>query len=555
MDDKKSRFSIRRKLATGFGVLIALMFLSASFAYLKMVRATDLQEGIRKVRYPATIDGARIQAAIAEGAAALRGYVLFGSDPADAAQFKAARAEAWQTAGAATADLTTVSRGFTSAGEAEQVASIVTMLRAYRVLQDSIEGLAIGQGNEATSRAYDMLKTSATNQQKELAIRLKQLVDEQHEETNQEIEALAGTSRAATISLWTSTLLGILAGCFIAIILTKRMSNAFGRLLGRARAISTGDLSGPELANTSGDEIGDLTDAMNVMQSRLRQMIVAVAQMAGGVAHSSQNLGSVSRQMGSNAQETSMKAEVVSVAAGQVTSNLQSVATSTEEMTASIREIAKNASEAARIATSAVKTAEVTNATVAKLGQSSGEIGQVIKVITSIAQQTNLLALNATIEAARAGEAGKGFAVVANEVKELAKETAKATEEIAGKIAAIQTDTQGAMGAITQIGRVITQINDISSTIATAVEQQTATTNEIARNVAEAARGGQQVAENITAVAGAARNTSSGATDTETASSELARMAAELERLVTQFRYEEQRQAPGSLISARQMVA
>jgi methyl-accepting chemotaxis protein len=165
--------------------------------------------------------------------------------------------------------------------------------------------------------------------------------------------------------------------------------------------------------------------------------------------------------MSSNAEETSAQSHAVSAASEQVSKSTQTVATGIEEMDASIREIAKNASDAARVATTAVKVAEATNAKIAKLGESSLEIGNVIKVITSIAQQTNLLALNATIEAARAGEAGKGFAVVANEVKELAKETAKATEEISLKIAAIQSDTQGAVEAIDQISTVINQINDI----------------------------------------------------------------------------------------------
>ena len=180
---------------------------------------------------------------------------------------------------------------------------------------------------------------------------------------------------------------------------------------------------------------------------------------------------------------------MVSKAAQQVSQNLQTVATGAEEMGVSIKDIAKNATEAAKVATSAVKVAETTTAIVSKLGESSTEIGQVIKVITSIAQQTNLLALNATIEAARAGEAGKGFAVVANEVKELAKETAKATEDISRKIEAIQTDTKAAVDAIASICGVINQINDISCTIATAVEEQNATTNEMSRNVSEAAHG------------------------------------------------------------------
>jgi methyl-accepting chemotaxis protein len=163
----------------------------------------------------------------------------------------------------------------------------------------------------------------------------------------------------------------------------------------------------------------------------------------------------------------------------------------------------------------------------------------VIKVITSIAQQTNLLALNATIEAARAGGAGKGFAVVANEVKELAKETAKATEDISRKIEAIQGDTKGAIAAIAEISDVIHQISDIQNTIASAVEEQRATTNEISRNLSEAARGGVDITRNITGVAEAAQQTTTGAVETQRSAQLLGQMAAELQDLVAQFKYEE----------------
>jgi methyl-accepting chemotaxis protein len=257
-----------------------------------------------------------------------------------------------------------------------------------------------------------------------------------------------------------------------------------------------------------------------------------VSQNSQALSSASEQLSATSRQMVGNAEETATQAGVVSAAAEQVSKNIQTVATGTEEMSASIKEIAKNAQDAAKVANSAVHAAEATNATITKLGESSAEIGKVIKVITSIAQQTNLLALNATIEAARAGEAGKGFAVVANEVKELAKETARATEDISQKIETIQVDTKGAVAAIAEIGEIIARINDYQNTIASAVEEQTATTNEISRNVAEAAKGSTEIAQNIVQVASAANSTNSGAADTQRASNELSRMAAELQELV-----------------------
>ena len=273
--------------------------------------------------------------------------------------------------------------------------------------------------------------------------------------------------------------------------------------------------------------------ASNITQ--LKQVEASLESTVQTLASAAQELTSVSQQMASNSEETASQASVVSAAAEQVSRNVETVASAAEEMGASIKEIAKNANEAARVATTAVKVADKTNTTVSKLGESSAEIGNVIKVITSIAQQTNLLALNATIEAARAGEAGKGFAVVANEVKELAKQTAKATEDIGRKIEAIQTDTKGAVDAIAQIGTIIGQINDIQSTIASAVEEQTATTAEISRNVSEAALGSREIAQNVMGVADAARSTTEGAANTKSSAEELARMAVELQNLVTKL--------------------
>jgi methyl-accepting chemotaxis protein len=301
-------------------------------------------------------------------------------------------------------------------------------------------------------------------------------------------------------------------------------------------AASHGDLT-REMTVKGADAVGQMSDGLAKFFSNLRGSVSKIAQTAQVLASSSQELTSVSQQMATNAEETATQANVASSAAEQVSKNVATVSTGTEEMGASIKEIAKSANEAAKVATSAVRVAEKTNAIVAKLGESSTEIGNVIKVITSIAQQTNLLALNATIEAARAGEAGKGFAVVANEVKELAKQTAKATEDISRKIEAIQGDTKGAVEAIAQIGKIINQINDIQNTIASAVEEQTATTGEIGRNVGEAAIGSSAIAQNITGVAQAARSTTEGASNTKSSADELSKIAMSLQQLVAQFKY------------------
>ncbi|MCZ4499412.1 MAG: chemotaxis protein [Marmoricola sp.] len=300
------------------------------------------------------------------------------------------------------------------------------------------------------------------------------------------------------------------------------------------RAAAEGDLT-QEIPVSGDDAIGQLAAGLGSLLGTLRGSMTNIGTTADTLAVASEQLTILSQGMGDGATATSDRAASASGASVQVSASIQTVATAAEEMTASIREIAKNATEAATVATGAVGVASSAQGTVASLGESSAEIGQVIKVITSIAQQTNLLALNATIEAARAGDAGKGFAVVANEVKELAKETARATEDIGQKIEAIQSDTQGAVAAIAEISEVIGRINDIQTTIASAVEQQTATTNEIARSVTEAAAGANGIAEDVTQVASAAEDTRQGAQNTLQSATDLAGMAAELKGLVGRF--------------------
>jgi methyl-accepting chemotaxis protein len=331
-------------------------------------------------------------------------------------------------------------------------------------------------------------------------------------------------------------LVGVMLGFGISVFVVRAISSSIARMLTLIQEIAANNLTVADMEITSEDELGRAGAALNGMKNNLHQTIQSIRRTAEQVAAASEQLSATGQQITANSEETTAQARVVSEAGGQVYSNLQTLASGAEEMNSTIGEIAKNASEAAQVAGEAVIAAESANRTVSKLGDSSVEIEKVIEVITSIAQQTNLLALNATIEAARAGEAGKGFAVVANEVKELAKQTAKATEEIKQKIAVIRENTGGAVEAIGGIKGVIDKVSHISTVIATAVEEQSATTSEMARNVTEAARGASTISENIRGVAEAAQSTSTNVGESQTASEHLARMASQLRELVGNFK-------------------
>jgi methyl-accepting chemotaxis protein len=319
-------------------------------------------------------------------------------------------------------------------------------------------------------------------------------------------------------------------------LVTRSINRSLSATRNVAEGLAAGDLT-RRSGVTSGDEIGSMAVALDTAVEELAVLMRTIGGSSEALAAASEEMSSTSQQIAASADESATQAGVVSAAAEQVSRNVQTVAAGSEEMGASIREIAHNANEAARVAAAAVGVAEATNKTVTKLGDSSREIGDVVKVITSIAEQTNLLALNATIEAARAGEAGKGFAVVANEVKELAQETAKATEDISRRVEAIQDDSTRAVAAIGEISDVIGQINDFQLTIASAVEEQTATTAEMNRNVNEAAVGSGDIAANIGGVATAAHVTTQGVAQSQLAVEELARMSSELRGVIQRFTY------------------
>jgi methyl-accepting chemotaxis protein len=335
------------------------------------------------------------------------------------------------------------------------------------------------------------------------------------------------------------TVVGALLGALVlAGVLSVRVTRSVVRPLSTVvkalRGLARGDLT--VRANIKGhDELAQLGQALDETTESLRVTVGTLAAHAVSISSASTELSGNAAHIADTAGQTSDRAERVAASANQVTSNVHTVAAGADEMAASIREIAQNANGAAEVATQAVAAAEATNKAVERLGESSIEIGNVVKTITSIAEQTNLLALNATIEAARAGDAGKGFAVVASEVKDLAHETARATDDIARRVAAIQTDTSDAVAAIQQIAGVINRINDYQTVIAAAVEEQTATTAEMSRNVALASDGSADIASNIAGVAMAATTTAGGAGQSQQAASALARVSADLRATVASF--------------------
>ncbi|GAA3147614.1 hypothetical protein GCM10010466_43290 [Planomonospora alba] len=361
--------------------------------------------------------------------------------------------------------------------------------------------------------------------------RLKQRIAAQAEETSARAQDVA--SDAKILTLVTAGLAALLLGG-AAVLLAGRVSGRIGSYVSAMKALAAKDLT-VSIDTSPRDELGEMARALAQTVNVLRDALAVIGRHSATLTEASRELNAASGEMDAAATGTAARSDQVAATAAQVSANVQTVAAASEEMSASIAEIAGSVSQAARVADTGVAAVRAAGETVTKLGTSSAEIGSVIKTITSIAEQTNLLALNATIEAARAGEAGKGFAVVAGEVKDLAQETAKATGDIARRIEAIQADTGAAIAAISGISGVIATVSEHSTAIAAAVEEQSATSGEMSRNISQAAGGADDIAAGISEVAKAAVITTSGVAEARRTAGRLDRVAAELHGIVEQF--------------------
>ena len=519
--------SVRVKILSLVAVCALLASTLGVFAAVKM---TDIASSTRDAEAQSSVNAslAAAKAAIIDvRVTALRLAVV---SPADKQQSFEALQTAYSTATDALADYGAV-YARVNGSVPTNLDPLTTAFEEYRTVTDeNLVSPAMNDDAETYAKNLPLINASVTTIFDGLSATEKEIADE--------MDALAQRSSDDAQSAIIATVVILLATLAISAALGLTIGNGIRRSVVEVKqavdAMAGGDLT-VRAPIRSEDELGQMARALGTAQDSLREVISAAVESAGVVATAAEELSSANTQVAAGAEETSAQAGVVAAAADQVSRNVQTVSAGAEQMGASIREIATNANDAAEVAHQATDVTRTTSETIGRLGASSAEIGSVVQTITQIAAQTNLLALNATIEAARAGEAGKGFAVVASEVKDLAQETARATEDIARRVEAIQVDTAGAVAAISEITTIIAKINDYQTTIASAVEEQTATTNEMSRSVTEAAEGAGEIATNINGVAAGAATSTEVIVHLSAAVDDLAQTAASLRDRMQKF--------------------
>jgi methyl-accepting chemotaxis protein len=516
------------KLLVGFAVVTAL---TVMVGLVGLSRVSSLDAGVTSMYVNSTVAISDLGAARSEFATARLQGALAGLDGTSSGVAKIHAT--WQTHVDAIGSAMAKYRSTDMTGRQEQLAAFDKAFADYQNVVPRLWELAVAKD----TGAFEAYRSGVISPPAAAATTaLDNLAAIENEAAQQAIAGAHSEASNARVLI-----IGMIVACGLASLglafgLGRMISRPLQRTVAVLELLAQGRLD-QQVEVTSRDEAGQMSAALVAALASLSGTMRQIGDTSQVLASSAEEFSAVSGELSSSSAAVTGSASSASAAAQQVSANVQTVAAGTEQMGASIAEIARSASGASQIAQEAVQIAEETTANVGRLGASSERIGEIVKTIEGIAEQTNLLALNATIEAARAGESGKGFAVVATEVKDLARETATATQNIAGLVTSIQTETQSAVDSMERISSVIGRINDAQATIAGAVEEQTAVTQDISRNVAEAAGGATSIAANVQDVADQADQTSSGANETQRSSGELARIAGDLQELVRHFAY------------------
>jgi len=543
------KLTIRNKLIAGFGAIVALMLLSTGIVSLRLHASDVSQERIKNVRYPASMNAAVVRSAISGTSAALRGYILFGSDPAEAGHFKQDRFDNWNAAEGAMTRLLRLSQELAPV-EKEKIDTIAGQTATYRALQDKIEDLATAHGSEGMGQAFDLLKSEAAPQQRVLAEGLKALMEDQQQTTDREIAVLTATSQSTQEVDWIVALLAAIAAMGLAFFISRRFDAGPSPIVARATSIASGDLTGDELSVHSNDELGELTGVVNEMQRGLQEMIASVRHASDRLATATDHVSSSTSQAAQSAETQRDRAHQVAIAMQEMSTTVEQVAGNSQTAADASQRAAEAARQGGIVADQALATMRsIANSTecaasrIAALGKNSEHIGRIIAVIDDIADQTNLLALNAAIEAARAGAQGRGFAVVADEVRKLAERTTKATKEIAEMVRTIQAETKSAVeamragthdveigvgkttesgAALNQIIQVAEEVGSLIACIATAASQQASATEDATRN--------------ITQISNLAQESANAAEQAATSCQDLSTLTQDLRNTMSQFK-------------------